>query len=534
MHTQRLGLFLFAAALAGGCSAGGDDAPGDGASIAEAARTAPGEESVSARIQSGSNMTVLGVTDDDYALVWDSRSVWASPLRCGAKRVLVASDVPEPPLTLVRGRAALLWTAQPYLGNIPGPQVVSPLVVWTAKDGPHLASTASLAPQLFSIQASAAVRPDGREVLFTSNVSADGSVGDIVRASTDLARVDTLLAGVDVSLAACPPHVGYDRDALHGAPRVIVSACGPGATTATLSRWAGDRRVDLTTDMLPNSWWTSDEGGKHVLAQLSDRSPAVFTLDDAFTVVDDHRAAVGWITPDGTVFQTPTTADHTAREVLRITLDPAPRAERVTTLPAFSGFQFANHLPYGMPYANVSTVPTAPNGGFMMAFTQFNAVNGTVTDSLRVDATATDAAPIASSADPVSLPAFEIATRDSRFNLFHVFAPDAFVASTLHAGNDRGETWQVSNGQTALGVFGLTGSKIAFADNVTAGLFDGNVTATGDLVIADVAARRPPRTLARGARALFFVTASRDAIVYTSDADPAGPGLFARRIGGSL
>src|SRR4029079_2635749 len=134
------------------------------------------------------------------------------------------------PLTLVRGRVAMIWTTQPFLGVIQGVQTVSPLVVWSAITGPRVASTASLAPQLFSIQASAAVRPDGREVVFTSNVSADGSTGGVGRASIALKEVTTLLSGIDVSQGPCPPHVGYDRVSPIGAARVIVSSCAPGAS----------------------------------------------------------------------------------------------------------------------------------------------------------------------------------------------------------------------------------------------------------------------------------------------------------------
>lgn len=202
----------------------------------------------------------------------------------------------------------------------------------------------------------------------------------------------------------------------------------------------------------------------------------------------------------------------------------------MTTLPPFSGIQFANHLPFGVPYANVSTVPTTRSGAFAMAFTAFNDVNGLLTDSLRIDTRATDAATVASSAAPVSLPAFEIATRDERFNLFHVFAPDDASHSALFAGSAAGDARQVSHAETTLGVFGLGGSRIAFADRVTSPLLDGDIDATGDIVAVDVGApASTPTVLARGARAHFFVTPSRDAIVYTTDAG-AAPGLFVRRL----
>jgi hypothetical protein len=486
------------------------------------------------RLAAGKNLVVLGVTEDDFVLHWNgsTRTVWATPLAFPALQLVVARDVAAAPLALVRGRVVMIWTAQPFLGVIQGVEAVSPLVVWTARTGPRLASTASLAPQLFSIQAAAAVRPDDREVVFTSNVSADGSTGDVVRASTDLKQVTTLLSGIELSQGPCPPHVGYDRVSSLGAPRVLVSSCPPGGSSAaTLSRWTGDRRVDLTTSMRAGGWWTSDERGEHVLVQLADNSPAVFTLDDAMTIVSTRKTATGWITRDGTVFQTPLTADRTAREIYRIPLAGAAPEERVTTLPPVSGLQFPNHLPFGVSYANVSTVPTTRSGAFLVAFSAFNDNLGLLTDSLRIDARARDAAPVASSATAVSLPAFELATRDERFNLFHVFAADDLNRSTLFAGTATGEARQVSQGQTTLGIFALGGSRIAFADHVTAPILDGNIDATGDLVTLDVSSPSlAPTVLARGARAHFFVTASRDAVVYSTDAD-AGPGLYVRRLG---
>jgi len=523
MSVRRIGLLLMISAMTSACI--GDDVG------LQTTRDAEVRLFEHIQVQTGTNLTVLGVTGDDFVVYWDSGSVWASEIKRNATRRLVATDVPVPPLTLTRGDVAMIWTAQPFLGSIPGPQLVSPLVVWTSRYGARLASTASLSPQLFSVQAPAAVRPDSREVVFTSNVSDDGSVGDIVRASTDLREVTTLRSAIDVSLARCPPHVGYDRALPIGEARVIVSACEPGAPTATLSRWRGDVRVDLTTDMRAGVWWTSDLFGRHVLVQLANNLPAVFTPDNTFTIVDSHPTATGWITADGTVFQTPLKPDQSGREVFRIQLGATPRAERVATLPAFSGIQFSKHLPYGVPYANVSTVPTSPDRGFFVAFTAFNDANGLLTDSVRVDARATDGTPVPSSPEPISLPAFEIATRDARFNLFHVFRGDDATSSVLFGGSADGDARQISRGETTLGIFGISGSRIAFADNVTAPLLSGDIDATGDLTTVDVAAANPaPRIVARNAHAHFFLTPSRDRIVYTTDADPSNAGLVVQRI----
>ena len=91
------------------------------------------------RLQPGTHMVVLGITEDDFVLYWSASSatVWATPLLPHAPRFPVARDVSAAPLTLVRGRVAMIWTAQPFLGGIQG-QMVSPLVVWSAITGPRV------------------------------------------------------------------------------------------------------------------------------------------------------------------------------------------------------------------------------------------------------------------------------------------------------------------------------------------------------------------------------------------------------------
>jgi hypothetical protein len=98
------------------------------------------------RVQAGSKLVVLGVTDDDrafYALYRDEGSVSATALWPGAPRRFVAS-ASQPPLTMVAGRVAMVLAAAPYVGA-PAP---SPLVVWTAKHGAWAASDAAVTPAL--------------------------------------------------------------------------------------------------------------------------------------------------------------------------------------------------------------------------------------------------------------------------------------------------------------------------------------------------------------------------------------------------
>ncbi|HEU4538003.1 MAG TPA: hypothetical protein VFS00_27975, partial [Polyangiaceae bacterium] len=94
--------------------------------------TATGEESlVEAKaqqppklVQPGAQQVVLGVTDDNRALYWEAGSVYATALKPGAERQFVAA-AGQPPMTMVVGRVALVWTAAPFT---PGPPAPSPLV----------------------------------------------------------------------------------------------------------------------------------------------------------------------------------------------------------------------------------------------------------------------------------------------------------------------------------------------------------------------------------------------------------------------
>ncbi len=193
MKNVHLYISWLAAILLAGCNLHNDSDP-DSDDFTTAAESEL-HTGTSFRIQAGATLSTLGVTDDGYALYWEGGSVYATRLFPGAQRELVATEVNQPPLTMIVGRTALLWTATPFFA---GPSI-SPLVVWTSKHGPKRASDASWAPALGAIAAQSAVCPDGRQILFTSNVSSDGSTGDVVRASTDLSQVTTLVAGVSAA-----------------------------------------------------------------------------------------------------------------------------------------------------------------------------------------------------------------------------------------------------------------------------------------------------------------------------------------------
>jgi hypothetical protein len=504
-------------------------------------------------IQPGAQLVVLGVTDDDRAIYWDAGSVYATALKPGAPRQFVAA-ASQPPMTMVVGRVALIWATHPFVPALPTP---SPLVIWTAKHGPREASASSLPPMQGRAQALAAVSPDGREVIFSTNVSADGATGDIVRASVDGSCATTLAAGVAVNpVGACEPHVGFSRngpahpearapgaDGLDAEPEALeaepapltsarrvalVKACPAGATAATLSKWAGDERVDLSTNVFANTlgWWQTDAEGRRLVTLLADRTPVLFDLEAGTSVVvEDTPATLAWINPDGAVF-TMARTNPPSGELHRTTFDPAPRTEVVASF-ATGRVHVSNHLAQGLPYYNVSTVPPATDGRLAFGFTGFDPNTG-LTDMLVVDTTKTNQTPIVLEAGHVGGLAFENATRDSSHLLYYRLDP-ATGGGTLVAATADGKKRDVSGAATAFLHFGLEGSKIAYSDNAGGDL--SGFFGTTDIMTADVGAKTLTQTLiASQAYAQFFPTRSRRHMVYTSDADPSAQGLFVTRL----
>src|SRR5262249_41410485 len=197
----------------------------------------------------------------------------------------------------ISGRVVLIWTEQVYFGA--GGK--SPLVVWTADGGAHQATATSAVSNPLGTRA-AAVRPDGKEILFLANVSADGTVGDIVSATPDMRHVQTLAAGVNADVnGGCIPLVGFDgkaRPAPGGGdvdreaeaegrertPREVAAYCPAGSPTATLSRWVDGERRDLATGLVAQPTWSSDARGASFFTILApSATPVLVSSEGAVT-----------------------------------------------------------------------------------------------------------------------------------------------------------------------------------------------------------------------------------------------------------
>jgi hypothetical protein len=510
MRARTLLISFFASTL--GCSSHGtEDTATEGEALASASRGP-------LRVQAGDRLVLLGVTDDGFALYWDSGSVYATGLWPGAQREKV-TEAAQPPSTLAYGKVALVWTAQDP-NAAPAP---SPLVVWTKAGGAKQASSASWPRALFSIRASTAVSPSSREILFVTNVAADGATGDIVRATPDLSRTTTLAHGVQVDPSgACPPHVGFDlgpshvrryhdddgRGCAHEA-RAIVLACGASDTDATLSRWKGDRKEVLATDAMAGFWWDTDADGAHVYTRLADRSSVVFDRRGASTVIEP-LSSFGWLSDDGALFLKVRTGATTA-ELRRYALDPAPRATKLRDMTIPESFHFPKMLPGGFPFYDLSTSPTSPDGSFFLGYTDVSPA-GFANIEL-VDVSGPTANAVTLEQDTNDYVFAELATRDSSHALYYKL-DDAFN-TTLFAATRDGQKRQISHGITATETFAMNGAVIAYSDDLVG---DGSSPwDTHDIEVADLgAAALSPTVVARGAYINFFPVFHRRALVFTS------------------
>jgi len=517
IYKSTLTVFLLAG-LAYGCMASGPDDPAPPATLDEPIAAVSAGRSL--RLQAGTKLVTYGVTEDGFAIYQDGPTLYATALYPGAARRLVAQVGATQPTVLISGRVALIWTSQFYFGA----GGVSPLVVWTAEAGPKLASTSSVVS--FVGTGFAAVRPDSEQILFVTNASADGTVGDIVSATPDLRVVRTLITGANVNvIGACPPLVGFDGkprpngDARGPAPHPVIAQCPAGVTTATLSRWVDGRRRDLAQNLAPAPTWSSDTRGERffTIVDAVARTPVVVSAEGAITVLENVPTARGFINFDGAILTRATLP--AGRELHRIT-GASPRTEVVANL-GNSTF-FVGHHAEG--FRQYTDMPTSRDGRLMLYGDVSDPQNGT-TNLFLVDVSQVPPMPLPLQSDPVVLQSFELFTSDSTHGLYYKFDPTT-GGLTLFAASLAGDNRAVSSGApTEVEHFALTGSLVAYSDNLVGTGID--LLDKTDIVLADVgAAQIAPVTLAPEAYNLFFPTADRRAIVYTSDHDPNDSGLF--------
>ncbi len=482
------------------------------APCADCVSSSSSELRVNRRIQAGTDLILLAVTDDDFALYQDGQTVYATRLKPNAQRTWVA-DVPETNIAfpLQVGTVVFVWTNPQR--QLPG-FGVSPLVLWTAAEGPRIIS-ASSAVGLVATAAS----PDNSQILFTTNATPDGLRGDIAFAHTCNATSPTLLLQnipLDFPSGLCRPLAGFAG--LGSAAFPVVTYCAGTDTTATLSQWVGGIKSDLIANIATPLLFTLEANpqGNTFLVSLANGSLVTVSAAGVVTPVDNVPRTRGFLTRNGTaVYGAPGTGG-VGRELRLARAGQAPQTVGpVTALYAGSynrgGYYRSRTASPNSKYALFGSTVDSATGLTDMKLLSINSGAGT---TLEASATASIGS--------------EIFTADSDYALYFVVDVNTGLGP-LFAGGPNGSR-QISTTALAADVLRGTGSIVSYAENP---VFDPRrqfLLSKADLMVADVSKpSKPPRLISAQASFFYLPSADREDVIYTSLTEGEGPGLYVAR-----
>lgn len=458
-------------------------------------------------VQAGEHLLLLGVTSDDHALYQDGESVYATALEAGATRQLVA-QVPAGNTAFVYtvGEVAFCWTNPDR--TVPG-FGVSPLVVWSAASGAHEASAASPIGT-FATSASA----DGRTVLYPTNSNADGTVGDLEIAATDLSERATLLAGVPMGFpfGPCRPFAAFvgRRDRSHP----VALHCEGGASSATLSSWEDGERLDLLGGVATPPFFTTNVSGNSFFTTLAGSGhPVVVSASGEETVLDEVPSRLGFFARGGAVVYTARTA---AGVELRRASPDCPDVETLAggvagVLTVLAGSQV------------ITDAWTSPDGLQVPFFSQRDPATG-LTDVQLVDALRGGAPRSADSQarNALSGPPF---SADSKHALFTRF--DVSTGASHHFAFGEGGARQISDAN-GWSYQPAHGALVSFNDNVQVAPVFADWTA--DLKVVDLRDQTSePRLIAPAAHLTYFSSHRGRRLAFTTDLPDVEPGLYSAK-----
>lgn len=458
-------------------------------------------------IQAGHDLLLLAVTEDNHAVYQDGQVVYATELTEGAPRRFV-TDVPGDSIAfpLQVGKVVFLWTAPQR--HLPG-FGVSPLVLWTAEDGGRLIS-----PQSAVGLVATAASPDSRQIVFTTRVTADGLRGDLVHARTeDALAPTTLLSNIILDFPAnrCRPLAGFGGTGAAAFP--VAAYCAGTDTTATLSTWPGGVKTDLIAGIatpMPFTLEANPQGTKF-LVNLASRQVATVTTTGAVTIVDPVAGVRGFVTDVGAVAYTTPAVGGLELKLAR----PGHAPQSLGLAPRL----FANRYNRGGYYK--SRTSSADGRSALFAST-LDAATGRSNMKL-LDLTTGTVTTLASGNRTIV--SNEIFTSDSRYAFFLSFDdPDGLGA--LYAGNHAGAR-QLSFGDDVFDALRAAGSDISYNQHP---VFDPErlfLLSTADLFVADAGNPCvPPRLVSAQANLFYLPSDDRRTLVFASEHEPAGAGLY--------
>lgn len=512
------------AVVAVGCADVGLDDSVDTSEDAAAIKNDP------VRVNIGDGLTVLAVTADDHVIAWDGTNIYATGLFKNAPRQLIARSGPlDPnfvpiPAVQVAGNIAFIWPDASF-----GSGAVSRLFVWTANGGAKLAAAASL-----SRANGAAASPNGRDIIYTANVSGATPQGDIVTSRADLRGEKVLVTGVDFACAQQMPfEVGFDRkppalfdsrgrvdehascDHDDAEANPVVGYCPVGSSTAVLARWVKGVRHDLANDVRGFPQWSVTHDGSEIFTivgtPIENQRGVRIDRHDHVQQLEDITTRGGSINLDDTIvtFNKPGDADF---EMHRFTGEPPHPA-----VVADMGQRF-NLFFNGVPtLANDYTVGFGSSTGVMMfgnRLPDFN-FNVFLADTLHNTR-------VALQQDQFCVPSSEPFTANSHYALVYCF--DDVGQGHMITASMTGDLRPLSTGDAQdANNYAVSEGVITFNDNHDV---DAAGTAVADIKLVDLDDHTPAASVVTsGAFIHWLPTSDRRRIVYSNH-----DGLFVQRV----
>lgn len=271
---------------------GRDEATPDETAAAEAELRTHEADVVLAR---GVGTRLLGITKDDHAIFQQSGHIKELDLRRPKAQAITIAEAGKDTFAFayISGVVAFIWTSPDYSSPSYG---VSPLVIWSAESGAHRASENSPVGTLTTVASR-----DGREVMFPANARNGGITGDIIWATTDLKRQETLVASVqtDYSNGPCRPLAQFGHETK------AIAYCEGANTTSTLSVFREDHRRDLTGLVNPPALQVDQKRGLVTTVRAGSSgtygTPLLVTPCDVVELNQSTNSLNGYFSSDGSV-----------------------------------------------------------------------------------------------------------------------------------------------------------------------------------------------------------------------------------------
>ncbi|HLL25797.1 MAG TPA: hypothetical protein VK427_26850, partial [Kofleriaceae bacterium] len=407
------------------------------------------------------------------------------------------------------GKVVFIWTDPQR--TLPG-FGVSPLVLWTAAGGAQLISAQS-SVGLVATAASA----DSRQIVFTTNVTADNARGDLVHAFTNNPlQPTTLVANTTMAFpnGQCRPLANFGRDQGREVP--VAQYCAGADTTATMSKWVNGVRTDLISNIATPLQFIleSDARARTFLVNLANNSVASVTMDGEITVIDPTaRSRQGFIGRHGAVGYA---VSGTPAELRLARNGEAP--ETVSNLTRLYRGTY-NRSGYSKPR-------TVSSDGSLGLFGSTVDPNTGLTDMNLLDLCSGDVIPLET--DTTATVFSEIFTSDGDHALFFTVTDPTSSTATLVTGDRTGATHTIGPADGVWDALAAAGDDISFNTNPTvdSSSLRSFFLSTGDLFVVDADHPNGTRLVSAQASLLYLPSHDRKRLVFPSATEPSGPGLY--------